>query len=274
MRKSPDIAIRTCKKCGKEYKPTGNTQQYCEKCSHVAAKEAKLKWNIKRNPGYSPRCERKPKEPCCICGATFSSSFDGKPYCNKHYQSMYRYGHPNGQPRKRGNEYDVSGSSVRMVTRKGCYFWIDRYDLEKILLYTWCKDYRGYFVANVDGRTIPIHQYLLNVPKGMCVDHIDGDRSNNRRSNLRICDAKGNARNIRVQKNSSTGYTGISKTPSGRYRARITVDRKEIRLGHYSNLEDAVKVRKEAEKKYFGEFAPSICRTEQMSDTDNQRRVK
>ena len=44
-------------------------------------------------------------------------------------------------------------------------------------------------------------------------------------------------------------------TPHGKYRARIMVNRKEIRLGHFEKIEDAIEARKLAEKKYFGEYA-------------------
>lgn len=52
-------------------------------------------------------------------------------------------------------------------------------------------------------------------------------------------------------KNSSTGITGVSVHQSGRYRAYITVDRKQIGLGYYDNVEDAIAARKAAEQKYF-----------------------
>ena len=65
---------------------------------------------------------------------------------------------------------------------------------------------------------------------------------------------------FRKKKNNKTGYLGISITPYGKYRARIMVDRKEIRLGNYDNLEDAINARREAELKYFGKYSPSESR--------------
>lgn len=56
----------------------------------------------------------------------------------------------------------------------------------------------------------------------------------------------------RKNKNSGTGITGVS-TWQDRYRAYITVDRKQIHLGTFKKLEDAVKARKNAEKHYFSE---------------------
>ena len=50
---------------------------------------------------------------------------------------------------------------------------------------------------------------------------------------------------------------------SGRYRARIMVDRKEIRLGNFKTLEEAKKAREAAELKYFGEYAPYASRDDE-----------
>ena len=52
-----------------------------------------------------------------------------------------------------------------------------------------------------------------------------------------------------------TGVTGVSKTPNGKYRARIMVDRKEIYLGTFETLKEAAIARKNGETKYFGEFS-------------------
>lgn len=79
----------------------------------------------------------------------------------------------------------------------------------------------------------------------------------NRKVNLRLCSPKENSRNLSLAKNNKTGVTGVRKTKYGKWNARITVDRKEIYLGNYDTLEEAAKARKEAEKKYFGEFAPN-----------------
>ena len=58
-------------------------------------------------------------------------------------------------------------------------------------------------------------------------------------------------------KNNTSGVAGVSKTSSGRWRARITVNRKEIRIGTYDTIEEAIAARKDAEVRYYGEFAPS-----------------
>lgn len=89
------------------------------------------------------------------------------------------------------------------------------------------------------------------------VDHIDRNKMNNKRSNLRVCTRNQNAQNYGIKKNNTTGVTGVYRNKkNGKWIALITENKKTHALGHYENFYDAVLARLEAEKKYFGEFAP------------------
>ena len=57
-----------------------------------------------------------------------------------------------------------------------------------------------------------------------------------------------------VQRNSTSGYKGIS-LQNGRWTARIYYNKKQIFLGYFDNINDAINARKEAEEKYFGEYS-------------------
>ena len=90
------------------------------------------------------------------------------------------------------------------------------------------------------------------------VDHIHGrdSRNDNRKSNLRIVNMSKNGMNKKIQKNNTSGVTGVSLNKNKtKWRARIKVNGKEKHLGEFVNFEDAVQERKNAEKKYFGEYA-------------------
>ena len=154
--------------------------------------------------------------------------------------------------KKNTNKYEI-----KVITKKGEEILIDADDFERVKKYSWCISKTGYPVANINGKVIKLHRYLLklNNPK-IIVDHINRNTLDNRKSNLRICTALENSRNTSVSKNNKTGHLGISKTKEGKFRARIMVNRKEIRLGNYEKINDAIKARKKAEKKYFGSFAP------------------
>ena len=243
-----------CVVCGG--KLVGRQRLYCNVCSVVKDKERKRNWVIKRNPNaYQPREEKF----CCVCGSRFSSSFNGKPYCNKHYLRMLNNGTTEKKQRKSKNEYTVIGDTAFLKTTKGVTFLIDAQDLEKVLKYTWCQNKSGgYLVANINNKVNRLTRYLLEPQDNLYIDHINGDVLDNTRKNLRICTPLNNARNTTVSKRSTTGKLGISTTPIGKYRARIMVNRKEIFLGIFDAIEDAVKARERAETKYFKEFAPFL----------------
>lgn len=84
------------------------------------------------------------------------------------------------------------------------------------------------------------------------VDHIDRDKSNNRPENLRAADHILNNRNVGLSRNNKSGHKGVSwHKVAGKWRSCIEINRKQIHLGLFSDLGDAVKARKEAEEKYY-----------------------
>jgi len=85
----------------------------------------------------------------------------------------------------------------------------------------------------------------------LIIDHIDGDGTNNRMSNLRNVTESENTRNRPLQLNNSSGHSGVYLCkPSGKWYAIIGVKGKKVSLGHFDLIDDAIKARKEAEKKY------------------------
>lgn len=248
------LKAKKCLKCGIEYLPNSGSSKYCSDCKIVMDKERKKQWYIKNNPNAY---EEKPIKKCCVCGGKFGSSFQGKPYCNKHYLRMYFNGSPDLKPNESKNAYQILDDCVELKTTKGVIFKIDKDDFEKVSKYTWCLSKTGYLVANLKGKVTKLHRYILSAPSSLLVDHINGNPLDNKKSNLRLCDGNHNTKNCKLGKNNLTGYSGISLLPNGKYRVRIMVDRKEISLGWHDTFESALKERLEAEQKYFAEFAPS-----------------
>lgn len=158
--------------------------------------------------------------------------------------------------KKRINEYDLSGEyGICYSFDKSTNFIFDLEDYDKIKDYCWSFDkQKHYFVCS--HHKLALHRFLLDCPKGFKVDHISGDKHDNRKSNLRIVNSMQNAQNKGILLSNTSGTPGVNFVKAtGRWRARITVNRKEINLGTFLLIEDAIKARKAAEKKYFGEYA-------------------
>lgn len=82
------------------------------------------------------------------------------------------------------------------------------------------------------------------------IDHINGDRQDNRIANLRCCTSSENKQNIKKRKNNKSGYTGVSLFgKSGRWRADLTVNKKATYLGSFETPEEAYSAYLEAKSK-------------------------
>jgi HNH endonuclease len=82
------------------------------------------------------------------------------------------------------------------------------------------------------------------------IDHINQDRQDNRIANLRVVDHRTNMHNqMKAHKSGSTGFIGVSKTTSGRFSARIRVDRKLINIGSFDSPEQAARAYFDAKTK-------------------------
>lgn len=127
------------------------------------------------------------------------------------------------------------------------------------------KNGKGYWFVCVDGVNIPAHQaawfYMTGEWPPTLIDHEDQCKTNNVWGNLRLANNAENCRNVRVNKRNKTGVRGVlyreRKGRNPEWWASIRVDRKLIHLGIFRSLADAAAVRREAELKYFGEFAPA-----------------
>lgn len=147
---------------------------------------------------------------------------------------------------------------------KGQYCIVDDADFNSLKKYSWhvrCdRDGRYYatrsFWEGDKMKTLPMHRQLLDAPKGVYVDHINGNTLDNRRSNLRLCTNRQNTQNARkrARTGSKSKYKGVSEH-YGKWRARIRVDGAVIHLGSFLNQVDAAKAYDKAAAKYFGEFA-------------------
>lgn len=112
----------------------------------------------------------------------------------------------------------------------------------------------GYKKGSVFHSTCYAHRVAWTLVHGSCggeIDHINGDRTDNRLDNLRLVDRVGNSRNHARNMNNSSGVTGVYwDRRRAKWTAAIKIDYKTVYLGAFDNLDDAAQARKHAEIKY------------------------
>lgn len=170
-------------------------------------------------------------------------------------------GHFGMKQSKKLNKYIKNEKYIIGICSSGLKFYIDYEDYEKVKKYTWYEHDGKYIrtclnVKNGKNTYCFLHNFILGKPEhGYIIDHIDGNPYNNIRKNLRIIDKFNNAKNLKRYSNNKTGIKGVSyEKRTNKYKAYITCEKNRINLGSYNKIEDATKIRKEAENKYFGEF--------------------
>ena len=158
------------------------------------------------------------------------------------------------------NEYDLSNDYGIGYTLKGEPFYFDKEDYELIKDYCWYINDSGYLLSRtpIDGKKFRMHRLIMGCldDKNIVVDHINHDKSDNRKSNLRLVTTQQNTMNHGVSTKNTSGFTGVSfDKDKMKWVASITVNYKNIFLGYFSNIEDAKRARQRAENKYFGDFS-------------------
>lgn len=153
----------------------------------------------------------------------------------------------------KNNTYDLTKEYGIGYTVKGEEFYFDLEDYNLIKDYYWYKNDQRYLLAYTKNKTLRMHKLFI---KGQYIDHINGNTSDNRKDNLRVATKSQNAMNKDLQSNNTSGVTGVYwKSQLNKWISYITVNGKYIYLGCFEKFVDAVKARKEAEEKYFGEYS-------------------
>ena len=143
---------------------------------------------------------------------------------------------------------------------KGAVAIVDDEDYEELNSHKWYLNSEGYAIRDSWGKgkktAIRMHRQIANTPKDMDTDHINNNRLDNRKSNLRICTRAQNIRNSSLRADNACGYKGVSLHKfSGLYHARINVEKKVISLGYFKNPKEAAIAYNKAALEYFGEFS-------------------
>lgn len=159
---------------------------------------------------------------------------------------------------KKYNQYNLSREYGIGYTLKGEEFYFDVEDYEKIKDYCWHINKKGYVISSTkDGKTLQMHSLIMGTKgREKIVDHIITENKNdNRKRNLRIISQTDNCKNRKKNKNNTSGIRGVYwHKHNKKWVACISIKRKNIILGSSINIEEAAKLREEAEIKYYGEY--------------------
>lgn len=135
-------------------------------------------------------------------------------------------------------------------------------DYEWLAQYHWMMNCNGYAICHWKepgtGRDCMklMHRLIMGAPPGSEVDHIDHNKLNNQRSNLRFCTHAGNQHNQRKRSGFSSQYKGVSWAKSNRkWRAQIKINRQQNILGYFTDEIEAARAYDAKARELFGEFA-------------------
>jgi hypothetical protein len=118
----------------------------------------------------------------------------------------------------------------------------------------------GYRCVEIDHQIYLAHRIIWKMTTGndpaILIDHKDGDKANNRRSNLREATKGENQRNSKKSVSNTSGVKGVCwDVQAQRWRAQLSVNRRPIYIGSFNNLADAARARQLAAEQMHGAFA-------------------
>lgn len=183
----------------------------------------------------------------CSCGCTRKEKYKEIGHNNKKY-----------------NLYDLSGEYGIGFCTNGRSFYFDLEDYEKIKGYCWTQSSDDDYVKASSDSVTGEHKRITmsRLIMGLChddnilVDHRNHNKSDNRKENLRLATSSQNLMNKDILERNTSSVTGVCLDKKrNKWRSYIYVNKKQIHLGYFDNFIDAVRVRREAENKYFGEYS-------------------
>jgi hypothetical protein len=149
------------------------------------------------------------------------------------------------------------GDEVRMIPLSdGFYAYVDAADYEWLSQWKWYMSGSGYAMRVENHKRIYMHRQIMRPPKGKVVDHIDGNKANNCRFNLRVCTLAENQRNKRKSHAGRSQYKGVTYDQrKKKWFARCRIGDNRVRLCYCNSEVDAARAYDRAAVASFGPYA-------------------
>lgn len=172
-----------------------------------------------------------------------------KGYCRKHYTEFCKRDNSVYIPPKIKNEFIIEGDIARMIIcdRRGKPInetLIDAEDVGRVQRHRWFMQGKGYVQSQDMGL---LHAFIIGAVPGRVTDHINKDKLDNRKANLRIATLSENGYNSKLPANNTSGVKGVSyHKQTGKWEAALETNGVESRK-LFREFDDAVAYRHELE---------------------------
>lgn len=194
---------------------------------------------------------------CCTAPGCYRRDLTASALCEAHLVHSYRastsrFGLPNF-----ATLLDDGSARLRLTNRDGeeiSSFLVSGEDLPRVQMHRWSISFRGqkkrpYIITQANSKgvtqgasrqTLLLHRFLTDAPKGMQVDHINGDPYDNRRSNLRVLTKAQQMQNTAVREDNPTGYRNVRLASNGKYLVTVSKNKRRHHRGPFETIEEAV----------------------------------
>ena len=152
----------------------------------------------------------------------------------------------------------IKTGQTRSDAKRKWLVMVDDEDFEYLNKFNWQVSPHGAVAAHINGdkqRTL-IHRLIMKPQKGQEIDHIDGNRLNNQKSNLRFATSSQNKMNRGARIDCKSGFKGVSwHKQRNKWTARIMINGNYKHLGLFTNISDAINEYNKTALQVYGEFA-------------------
>lgn len=158
----------------------------------------------------------------------------------------------------------MTASTIKLRNRPGLEAVVDKMHHSGVAQYSWLLTHLGYVAryewADKKRKVIYLHRQIVEIQgidaSEYCVDHVNGNKLDNRSENLRLATKAQNMRNRGKPSSNTSGYKGVSyHRPTNKWKAYIKADYKQRYLGLFDNPEEAARSYNRAALELHGEFA-------------------